>query len=79
MAFLSTRVSCPTSQDMMKLDHLMRYIKSTLNDGKSLSKLLTWVDASYAVHPDMRGQNWGCHVFWHWSDSHLIIKAKIKC
>ena len=60
LAFLSTRVAEPTEEDWRKLSRLMKYLQSTkdlllrLNcDGSGIVKW--WIDASYAIHPNMRG------------------------
>jgi hypothetical protein len=59
VAFLCTRVSKSTLQDQGKLKRLLEYIYGTIDmeyivGADDLGKLRTWVDASYAVHPDMR-------------------------
>ena len=59
IAFLSTRVSKPDVDDYGKLRRCMRYLRSTRTlplvlEGSQLGKVSWWVDASYAVHPDMR-------------------------
>jgi hypothetical protein len=59
VSFLSTRLSKSTTQDQAKLKHLLEYINGTLHykytlGADELHKLRTWVDASYAVHPDMK-------------------------
>jgi hypothetical protein len=64
VAFLTTRVRAPDRDDWEKLRHLVEYLKRDLarplvlgaeNDG-----LLMWyVDASFAVHPNMRGHTGG--------------------
>jgi hypothetical protein len=64
IAFLCTRVSCSTLEDKMKLQHLLRYLKSTIDmprivGANAFDLLQTWVDASYAVHPDMRSHTGG--------------------
>ena len=64
VAYLCTRVLCTTNGDMKKLHRLICSIKSTLNDTRvigadSLKVLHTWIDASYAVHQDMKGQTGG--------------------
>ena len=61
-------MSCSTNNDREKLEHLLRYIKRTLNDVhiigvRDLKTLVTWVDASYAVYPNMRGQTGGAMSF----------------
>jgi hypothetical protein len=64
VAFLSTRVSKSTKQDWGKLRRLLQYLNETIDltltlGADSFSKLTTWVDAAYAVHPDMRSQTGG--------------------
>ena len=61
IAFLCTRVSKSTDQDRDKLRRVLEYIKGTLDlvytlgaDSLTNIVLRTWVDASFAVHPDMR-------------------------
>ena len=57
--FLSTRVRNPAKQDMKKLTKLLGYLKTTVNDVLTLEAddlgILYWhVDASFAVHHDMK-------------------------
>jgi hypothetical protein len=64
IAFLTTRVREPDIDDWRKLGHLMEYLRSTidltLNLGADSSGILNWyVDASFAVHPNMRGHTGG--------------------
>jgi hypothetical protein len=64
IAFLTTRVKEPDIDDWRKLCHLGEYLRSTRElplilaaDGTGV---LSWyVDASFAVHPDMRGHAGG--------------------
>jgi hypothetical protein len=64
IAFLTMRVRAPDKDDWNKLVNLMRYIRGTntmpliLSDNGS-GILKWWVDASFAVHPNMRGQSGG--------------------
>ena len=68
VVYLCTRVSCSTEADKTKLDHLIRYLKRTLNDARvievrDLKTLLCWIDAAYAVYPNIRGQTGGTMSF----------------
>jgi hypothetical protein len=64
IAFLTTRVRAPDKDDWTKLVHLMKYLRGTrtlpliLSANKS-GILKWWVDASFAVHPNMRGHSGG--------------------
>ena len=60
IAFLMTRVREPNVDDWRKLGHLMEYMRGTAEMSLLLianaSETLEWyVDASFAVHPNMRG------------------------
>jgi hypothetical protein len=64
ITFLTTRVREPDKEDWTKLVHLMRYIRGTRTMPLILSAnrsgiLKCWVDASFAVHPNMRGHSGG--------------------
>jgi hypothetical protein len=64
IAFLTTRVREPNVEDWSKLEHLVEYFKSTIEMplilGSDSSGVLQWfVDASFAVHPNMRGHTGG--------------------
>ena len=64
IAFLMTRVSKSNERDWFKLKRLLGFIKHTIDDPRiigatSLKDLYTWIDASYAVHHDMRGHTGG--------------------
>ena len=59
VGFLSTRVSRCTIQDQLKLKRLLEYLNVTHEKVLSLGAdsmhlMLTWVDASYATHTDMK-------------------------
>jgi hypothetical protein len=64
IVFLNTRVRARDKDDWAKLLHLMRYIRGTrmmpliLSDNGS-GILKWWVDASFAVHPNMSGHSRG--------------------
>ena len=64
IAFLCTRVSCSTEQDWSKLKRTLEYLRGTLDDfvtfgPDDMCKMQTWVDASYAVHEDMKSHTGG--------------------
>ena len=68
VSFLSTRVSKSTTQDQAKLRRLLEYINGTLHykyvlGADDLRKLRIWIDASYAVHPDMKSHTGGIMSF----------------
>jgi hypothetical protein len=60
VAFLTTRVRNPDEDDWGKLRRLLEYLKGTLHmplilSADSLALCRWWVDASFAVHEDMKG------------------------
>lgn len=64
VSFLCTRVSCSTVQDWEKLRRILKYLVGTVElvrviGSDNMAELRTWVDASYAVHPDMRSHTGG--------------------
>jgi hypothetical protein len=64
IAFLITRVREPDKDDWTKLVHLMRYIRGNRTMPLILSAnesgiLKWWVDASFAVHPNIQGHSGG--------------------
>jgi hypothetical protein len=68
IAFLCTRVANPDIQDWKKLKRVLQYLRGTLDmvmrlGADSLLEMKTWVDASYAVHPDMKSHTGGCISF----------------
>jgi hypothetical protein len=60
-AFLCTRVKAPYVDNYKKLARVMRYLRATctmsltLEAGADISIIKWWVDASFAVHPNMCG------------------------
>jgi hypothetical protein len=64
IAFLTTRVREPDKDNWKKMVHLMRHIRGTRDMPLILSAngshiLKWWVDASFAVHPNLRGHAGG--------------------
>jgi len=61
VSFLCTRVHAPTTEDWGKLHRAIKFLKRTTTDKRimgadNILKLeSSWVDASYAVHDNMRG------------------------
>ena len=58
-AFLCTRVKAPDVDDYKKLTRVMRYLRATRDtlltlEASNVRVIKWWVDASFAVHPDMR-------------------------
>jgi hypothetical protein len=68
VSFLCTRVSKSTIEDQSKLKRLLEYIKGTVDldytlAADDLGRMRSWVDASYAVHPDMWSHTGGITSF----------------
>lgn len=68
VSFLCTRVSCSTVQDWSKLKRVLEYLNGSLDEfltlgADDLRRMLTWVDASYAVHRDMKSHTGGAISF----------------
>ncbi|KAG7353502.1 hypothetical protein IV203_002857 [Nitzschia inconspicua] len=69
VAFLITRVVAPDCDDIKKLGRCVRYLRRTAHlplvlEANCVSNIRWWVDASYAVHPDMRSHTGGTMTFW---------------
>ena len=64
VAFLCTRVKACDEDDYKKLTRLLQFLRATKDDfltlsAESLHHLRWWIDASYAVHPDMKSHTGG--------------------
>jgi hypothetical protein len=64
ISFLCGRIKAPDEDDYKKLIRLVKYLQSTKYmvlclSADSLSKIYWSVDASFAVHPDMKGHTGG--------------------
>jgi hypothetical protein len=64
VAFLTTRVKGPDTDDYKKLARVMKYPRGTKEMGLTLEAddnqlVKWWIDASFAVHPDMKGHTGG--------------------
>jgi hypothetical protein len=68
IAFLCTRVSKSTEQDLLKLKRVLQYIRGSMDleytvGADDLGRFRTWVDASYATHQDMKSHTGGAMSF----------------
>ena len=64
VSYLMTRVSRSNEKDWDKLKRCLGFLKGTINDKRiigadSLRDLHVWVDASHAIHENMRGHTGG--------------------
>ena len=83
IAFLCTRVSKSTQQDWEKLRRVLKYIHGTIDLPRIIGVadfkvLQTWVDASYATHPDMRSHTGGVISLGHGVITSKSSKQKIN-
>lgn len=68
VSFLATRVQKCTSADLVKLDRLLRYIRSTkdrglvLRPGRDYTTVSVYIDAAYGVHSDGKSHTGSCVV-----------------
>ena len=65
ISFLMRRVSKSDVDDWWKLKRVLAYLKNTIDDVRvvgatSLTEILSWIDASFAVHSDMKSHTGGC-------------------
>ena len=65
IAFLSTRVKEPDIDDWKKLTRMMKYLNKTKDlvlilNSNNTNIIKWWIDAAYAVHPNMRSHTGGC-------------------
>ena len=64
ISYLCTRVAKCDTDDWGKLRRVIAYIQCTLDDirvigATDLKSIYTWIDAAYAVNPDMKSQTGG--------------------
>jgi len=65
ISFLMRRVSKSDVDDWWKMKRVLAYLKNTIDDVRmigatSLIQILTWMDATFAVHSDMKNHTGGC-------------------
>ena len=78
-AYMCTRVSKSTENDWIKLIRLLKFLKNTQFNKRIMgiddSEILrTWIDSSYAIHSDMRGQSGSLISLGHGSVNQRSIK-----
>ena len=83
VAYLCTRVSCCTERDWKKLKRVLEYLNGTLNEylelgTTDLNQMAIWVDASYAVHEDMKSHTGGVISFGRGALSSKSSKQKLN-
>jgi hypothetical protein len=64
VSFLTKRVKAPDQDDYKKLRQTMQYLRGCIDllltlEADNVRVIKWWVDASYAVHPDMKGHTGG--------------------
>ena len=83
VSYLCTRVAPPTEGDEDKLKRVLSYLQGTKRMERiigmnGLSYIQTWIDASYAIHRDMRGHTGGVISFGTGAAIHNCSKQKIN-
>jgi hypothetical protein len=83
IAFLTTRVRAPDTDDWEKLCHLMEYLRGDRDQplilsGDTEGVLMWYVDASFAVHPNMRGHTGGCMIMGRGFPISVSTKQKLN-
>ena len=83
VAFLCTRMKAPTEEDYLKLTRVIKYLQQTIHlrllIGWDESGVLTWsVNASFAVHKDMRSHTGAALTMGKGALLSLSLKQKIN-
>ena len=70
IGFLTTRVSCPTEDDWVKLRRVLQYLRGTMDlkltlGADDIRSMKSWVDVSYGVHDDCKSHTGGA-ISWGW-------------
>ena len=90
ISFLCTRVATPNIDDWQKLERVLTYLSCTKDERRiiginNISVMNTYIDASYAVHPNMRGHTGGAISFGHGivhskaSKQKINVKSSTEC
>jgi hypothetical protein len=83
VAFLTTRVQSPDIDDFRKLGRVIRYLRRTAHwvltlQADSMCRIKWSVDASYAVHPDMKSHTGATMTFGRGSAYSASLRQKIN-
>jgi len=83
VAFLTTRVSQPDKDDYQKLTRCIKYLRGAPHlpltlEARDDGSLEWWIDASFAVHPNMRSHTGGVMTMGRGSAISLSTKQKIN-
>ena len=83
ISFLCTRLNKPDMDDYKKLTRVVKYLQTTKELPLILScdgdgRIRWWVDASFAVHHDMRGHTGATMSFGRGSPFSMAIKQKLN-
>jgi hypothetical protein len=78
--FLCTRVQAPMKEDATKLERVLGYLKfsrawTSSFDRSEFKRVTTYIDASFAVHPDGKGQS-ACVVMLGSTLAHEVCRKK---
>jgi hypothetical protein len=80
VAYLTTRVQCPTKDDEIKLARLLNYIKDerTILSPTDDANLTIYVDSSFATHDDLKSHSGGAIYYKgclirHWSKKQKVV------
>jgi hypothetical protein len=83
ISFLCGRLKSPDEDDYKKLSQVMKYLQGTIDlplivKADDTGIIRWWVDASYAVHPDMKGHtggtmSWGSGMIYSTSTKQKLV------
>ena len=83
ISHLTSRVINPTEDDWNKLRRVLRYLNGTLDrkliiGASDISLMNVFVDASYAIHDDMKSHTGGCIIFCRGALMSKSIKQRLN-
>jgi hypothetical protein len=81
-SFLCTHLTAPDEDDYKKLIRVLKYLQSTVDlplilSANGLNEIHWWVDASFAVHPEMKGHIGGTMSLGAGSINSTSVKQKM--